>query len=97
MPMRGSRLLVVAFVNCLAVFACGSSIQPPDECARCFAENRRLTGRIDQLLVRVGQLEAELSTHHAAGRGECAASALTMMGCYDGLYDVVHARHSVPV
>ena len=72
--MSSSGLLVVAWAYGL-VFAraAGSSGEPLGtlgECARCFAENARLTGRIEQLLVRVGQLEAELATTlRADGQG----------------------------
>ncbi len=44
-------------------------IAAPDECARCFAENEWLTGRIEQLVVRVGQLEAELAAQRGDGQG----------------------------
>ena len=46
------------------VGASGSSVEllgAPHECARCFTENERLTSRIEQLLKRVDQLEAELA------------------------------------
>ena len=76
--MSSSGLLVVAWAYGL-VFAraAGSSGEPVGtlgECARCFAENARLTGRIEQLLVRVGQLEAELATTlRADGQGASSA------------------------
>ncbi len=71
--MGGSWLLVMAWAYGLAAFvhATGSSaesLRAPDECARCFAENERLTSRIEQLLVRVGQLEAELAAHDGQAR-----------------------------
>jgi hypothetical protein len=56
-----------------------SSAEPlvePDECAGCFAENRRLAGRIEQLeqlLARVERLEVELVTERANERGACAS------------------------
>jgi hypothetical protein len=52
--------------------ATGNSVEPlgaADECARCFAENERLTGRIEQLVVRVGQLEVELAAQRGDGQG----------------------------
>ena len=76
--MCGSRLLIAAcglvFFACVAG-AAGTSVKPlqPDDCVQCFSENRRLAGRIEQLLVRVGQLEAELATQRgdaADGQGE---------------------------
>ena len=75
--MTSSELLVVAWAYGL-VFAraAGSSGEPLGtlgECARCFAENARLTGRIEQLLVRVGQLEVELATLRADGQGASSA------------------------
>ena len=71
LSMFGLRLLVMAWAGGLRAFASapGSSVEPlgaADECARCFAENERLRGRIEQLVARVGQLEAEL----AAQRGD---------------------------
>jgi hypothetical protein len=76
LSMFGSGLLVVVWACDVLAFAAatGSSVEPlgaPDECARCFAENERLTGRIEQLVVRVGQLEAEL----AAQRGDWQGGA----------------------
>ena len=75
--MSSSGLLVVAWAYGL-VFAraAGSSGEPLGtlgECARCFAENARLTGRIEQLVVRVGQLEVELATLRADGQGANSA------------------------
>ncbi len=76
--MSSSGLLVVAWAYGL-VFAgaAGSSGEPLGtlgECARCFAENARLTGRIEQLVARVGQLEAELATAlRADGQGASSA------------------------
>jgi hypothetical protein len=72
--MFGLGLLFVVWACGLHAFASatGSSVKPlaaPDECARCFAENEWLTGRIEQLLVRVGQLEAELATQRGEGQG----------------------------
>ena len=79
--MGGTGLLVVAWAYGLAVCAyatgsSGRSVEPlwaPDECANCFAEKEGLVRRIEQLLVRVGQLEAELATQRgdaADGQGE---------------------------
>jgi hypothetical protein len=70
------RLLAVACAYGLATV--GGTAQsraeplgaPDDEqCARCFAENRQLTGRMEQLLARLDQLEAELVAHRANRRG----------------------------
>ena len=65
--MNSSGLLLMAWAVGLAavVGATGSSVEP--ECSRCFAENERLTSRIEQLQMRVGQLEAELT--HGQGQG----------------------------
>jgi hypothetical protein len=75
--MLGSTLLIVVWACGVLAFACatGTSVEPlgaPDECARCLAVNEWLTGRVEQLLVRVGQLEAEL----AAQRGDRQGGAL---------------------
>ena len=72
--MFGLGLLVVALVSNFLAFASAtrSSVEPlgvADECARCFAENERLRGRIEQLVARVGQLEAELAAQHEDGQG----------------------------
>jgi hypothetical protein len=72
--MFGLGLLVAAMASGLHAFASatGSSVErlgTPDECARCFAENRLLTGRIEQLVVRVRQLEAELAAQREDGQG----------------------------
>jgi hypothetical protein len=72
--MFGLGLLVVALASNFLAFASatGSSVErlwAADECARCFAENELLTGRIEQLVVRVGQLEAELAMQRGDGRG----------------------------
>jgi hypothetical protein len=72
--MIGSGLLVVAWTCGVLPVACatGSSVEPleaPDECARCFAENELPTARIEQLVVRVGQLEAELAAQRGFGQG----------------------------
>ena len=76
--MSSSGFLFVASLAYGLVFAraAGSSGEPLGtlgECARCFAENARLTGRIEQLVVRVGQLEAELATTRADGQGASSA------------------------
>ena len=65
--MSSSGLLLMALAGGLAavVGATGSSVEP--ECSRCFAENERLNSRIEQLQMRVGQLEAELT--HGQGQG----------------------------
>jgi hypothetical protein len=72
--MGSSGLLLMAWACGLAaVGATGSSVEPlgaPDECARCFAENERFTSRIEQLLMRVGQLEAELARGDGQGARE---------------------------
>ena len=76
--MGSSGLIMVASCG-LAFFGC-AAVEPrgmPDECARCFAENRRLAGRLEQLLVRVGQLEAELATK-SQRRGVHASCELTV-------------------
>jgi hypothetical protein len=72
--MFGLRLLVMAWAGCLRAFASapGSSVEPlgaADECARCFAENEWLTGRIEQLVMHVGQLEAELAAQRGDRKG----------------------------
>jgi hypothetical protein len=74
--MGGSgRLLVVVWVNA-HILACAarSHVAAPEECVQCFTENRRLADRIEQLLVRVGQLEAELAGARADGRGTRATT-----------------------
>jgi hypothetical protein len=74
--MGGSgRLLVVVWVSA-HILACAarSHVAAPEECVQCFTENRRLADRIEQLLVRVGQLEAELAGARADGRGTCATT-----------------------
>ena len=73
--MSSSGLLLMAWAGGLAavVGATGSSVEPlgaPDACSRCFAENERLKSRIEQLLVRVGQLEAELTRGQGQGARE---------------------------
>ena len=73
--MGSSGLLLMAWACGLAtvVDATGSSVEPlgaPDECARCFAENERLASRMEQLLMRVGQLEAELARGDGQGARE---------------------------
>ena len=71
--MFGLGLLVVALASNFLAFASatGNSVEPlgAAECARCFAENERLRGRIEQLVARVGQLEAELAAQHEDGQG----------------------------
>ena len=55
------------------VGATGSSVEhlrAPNLCASCFAENERLTSRLEQLLMRVGQLEAELARGDGQGARE---------------------------
>jgi hypothetical protein len=84
--MFGLGLLVVAWACGLLAFASatGSSVEPleaPDECARCFAENERLTGRIEQLVVRVGQLEAELAVQRGDGQGGAVLSHVEYAPC----------------
>jgi hypothetical protein len=65
----------------LATFACGSRLVPGalDECARCFAENARLTSRLQELAVRVGQLEAELATQFGERHGAREGSLLHLI------------------
>ena len=83
--MGSSGLLLMAWACGLAaVGATGSSVEPlgaPDECARCFAENERFTSRIEQLLMRVDQLEAEL----ARGDGQGAREGLVRGTRREGL------------
>ena len=78
--MGGSWLLVLAWS-----FVCAAQ-SPVDhrgvpECVRCYAENRRLAGTIEQLQARVDQLEAELVTQRATGRGACATARSTTFRC----------------
>jgi hypothetical protein len=73
--MGSLELLLMAWASGLAaiVGATGSSVEhlgAPDECASCFAENERLTSRLEQLLMRVGQLEAELARGDGQGAWE---------------------------
>ena len=74
LSMFGSGLVVVAWACGVLAFASAtrSSVEhlgTPDECARCFAENEWLTGRIEQLVVRIGHLEAELAAQREDGQG----------------------------
>jgi hypothetical protein len=82
----GYSVLLVAVMACgLAAFASAarSSVEPgADECARCFAENERLTSELEQLAVRVGQLEAELATQFGKGRGAREGSLLRLNGAF---------------
>jgi hypothetical protein len=101
--MSSSGLLVVAWAYGL-VFAraAGSSGEPLGtlgECARCFAENARLTGRIEQLLVRVGQLEVELATLRADGQGANSAREGGLNGAFvhDNLHEAASTALSCPV
>ena len=92
--MIGLGLLVVAWACGLHAFASatGSSVEPlaaPDECARCFAENERLTGRIEQLVVRVGQLEAELAAQRGDGQGGALLPTLNMRPSAAPLHSVL--------
>ena len=82
--MGGSMLLVAVWAYYLAAFASAarSSVElgAPDECARCLAENARLTSRIDELAVRAGQLEAELAAQRGDGQGAREGSVHAWMG-----------------
>ena len=91
--MFGLGLLVVALASNFLAFASatGSSVEPlaaADECARCFAENERLTGRIEQLVARVGQLEAELAAQHEDGQGGAFLSYAEYAPCRPDLCSV---------
>ena len=83
--MFGSGLLVVVWAYGVLAFASatGSSVEhlgAPDECASCFAENERLTTRLEQLLMRVGQLEAELARGDRQGaRGDLSGASFTII------------------
>jgi hypothetical protein len=70
-PYWDTLLVVTCAFACVAG-ALIQSAEAPDECIRCFAENRRLTDRIELLRMRVGQLEAELGTK-SQRPGVCAA------------------------
>ena len=79
-------MLLVAVMACgLAAFASAarSSVEPgADECARCFAKNERLTSELEQLAVRVGQLEAELAAQFGNGQGAREGSLLRLNGAF---------------
>jgi hypothetical protein len=82
--MFGLGLLVVALASNFLAFASatGSSVEPleaADEFARCFAENESLKGRIEQLVVRVGQLEAELAVQRGDGQGGAFLSHVDLL------------------
>ena len=83
--MDGSSmlLLVTVWAYGLATFASAArgSVEPRalDECARCFAENARLTSRIQELAVRVGKLETELATQFGDGHGAREGSLLHLI------------------
>ena len=82
--------------------AAGSSGEPLGtlgECTRCFAENARLTGRIEQLVVRVGELEAELATTRADGQGASTARGLALNGAlvHDNQHEAASPALSCPV
>ena len=84
--MGYSVLLVAIWASGMAAFAdaAQSSVEPgADECARCFAENERLTSELEQLAVRVGQLEAELATQFGNnGQGAREGSLLRLNGAF---------------
>ena len=83
--MGYSVLLVAMWAYGMAEFASAarSSFEPgADECAHCFAENARLTSEIEQLTVRVGQLEAELATQFGDGQGAREGSLLRLNGAF---------------
>ena len=84
--MGGSVLLVAVWAYYLAAFASAArsfvGLGAPDDCAQCFAENARLTSRIEELMVRASQLEAELATYRGDGRGAREGGLLALNGVF---------------